>query len=116
MNPYLKIVTRILAYSGLWFAGGYMAGAALETIGFTGYSWSIILASLNLLCGLGLFKIVTDNPTFERIFFEDKVRGINTDHAAYRVVGALWSLPLMLLIVGTTVWLWAIILNLILPK
>ncbi|MDM8529669.1 hypothetical protein QUF63_00760 [Anaerolineales bacterium HSG25] len=37
-NPYLKIVTRILAYSGLWFAGGYML-----IVGATVWLWAIIL-------------------------------------------------------------------------
>jgi len=115
-NPYLRVLSRLLAYAGLWAVGGYMAGAALETIGLTNYSWSIILAALNLICGLVLFKIITDNPTFERLFFEGKIRGMSHDHPAYRVIGALWSLPLMLLVVGAMLWFWAIILSFFMPE
>ncbi len=111
-NPYLHILSRLLGYAGLWIMGGYMAGMALETIGFTGHQWSIILAALNLLLGLALFKIVTDDPTLERIFFN--LTKTPPDHIGYKIVQSLWILPFVLLFTGLLMWFWAIIINFLL--
>ncbi len=108
----LKEAALILVLAGLWAAGGYFTGAALETIGFDAYRWGIILAALNVILGMSLFLGVTKDPAAERIFF----RQAKPDDIGYAVVGCLWLLPLLWLIFGVSMWFWALVLRLIFPK
>jgi hypothetical protein len=107
---YLKMAVLIVGLISLWAVGGYMAGAALEIIGFNSYSLSLSCASLNVIIGLALFTIVTSDPTFEQIFFGSK--RFPTGHIGYQVVRGLWMLPLLLVFVGGLMWFWAIVINL----
>jgi hypothetical protein len=112
MKRMLRDLGLILALAGLWAAGGYGLGATLETIGFDTYPLSTILASLNVILGMSLFVGVTKDPTADRLFFETGV----PLRPMHPTVGCLWGLPLMLLVVGLSMWLWALILRLILPE
>ncbi|GEM_PF-1840159 len=109
---YLRMVGLILGMTSLWAVGGYMAGTALETIGFNSYPLSTICASVNVIIGLFLFKDLTRDPKSERYFFEKGPFG-NLQHPT---VGCLWMFPLLLLIIGVSMWFWAIVLKFILPE
>jgi hypothetical protein len=111
MKPYLNILGRILALASLWAIGGYLIGTSLEMIGFNDYPWRTICAGLNLVIGLTLFKLITDNPTIEQAFFGHKK--IAPDHPITLIVRGLWMLPLLLLWVGVMMWLWAWVIRLI---
>jgi hypothetical protein len=111
---YLKMAVLIVSLTSLWAVGGYMAGAALEILGFNSYSLSLSCASLNVIIGLALFTIITSDPTFEQIFFDTK--RFPTTHIGYQVVRALWTLPLALLFMGLLMWFWAIIINLFIKE
>jgi hypothetical protein len=51
----------------------------------------------------------------ERVFFEGP--GEDDDiGGGYPQIGCLWGLPASLLILGLLMWLWAIVLQFILPK
>ena len=112
MKRLLWDLVLILALAALWTAGGYFTGAALETIGFDTYRLSIILASLNVILGMSLFLGMTKDPTANRMFFETGFP-IRPMHPR---VGCLWGLPLMLLLVGVSMWIWALILHFIFSK
>ncbi len=104
----------IVGMVGLWAIGGFMAGLALETIGFDGYRLSITCAGVNVLIGLALFKIVMDDDTLDDIFF-GRVN-VPARHAGRAIIRGLWLLPLMLLFIGTLMWTWAVILNILVQE
>ena len=117
MDKYFTILIRIIGLAILWATGGYMIGAALETIGFTGYPYPIIVASLNVIFGLLLFKSMIsyqfiDEAFFDKAFFERA----KPNDSGYVIAQGLWFLPCLAIILGASMWFWAIILRLILPK
>jgi len=74
MKQLIRYLALILALASFWAVGGYIIGATIEfiieLIGGEPYSWSIILASINIIIGMLLFKGVIQDPTAERLFFE----------------------------------------------
>lgn len=101
----------ILALALLWAGSGYALGAALEAlipVPFTTYSPSLLLAGLNLLIGLLLFKRMINDPTTERFFFE----GPKNDNEGDLRIGCLWVAPLALLVYSALSWLVAVLLRL----
>lgn len=114
MKRLFRDLTLILFLAGLWAVSGYMIGTALETIGFAAYRLSVILASVNLILGMVLFLRITKDPTAERIFFQGPDQ--DTDRRGYPQIGCLWLLPIVLLIYGASMWLWAIILRFVFPE
>ncbi|MDM8527815.1 hypothetical protein QUF58_06315 [Anaerolineales bacterium HSG24] len=111
-QDYLRVVGLILGMTSLWAIGGLMAGLALETVGFNSHPLSIGCASVNVLIGLFLFKDITREPKTERYFFEHGPFG----DLQHPTVGCLWMFPLLLLILGTSMWFWATLLNAIFPE
>ena len=107
LNSYLNIFGRILALAGLWFIGGYMFGAALETIGYDGYRLSLSCASLNVILGMAFFKNLIRYRFIDEAFF----KGTAADQPGYSIVRGLWLLPLLGVIFGASMWFWAIILR-----
>lgn len=112
MNRLLRNLSLILALAALWAAGGYGIGIALEIIGFDTYPLSTILASLNVILGMSLFLYITRDPSMDRLFFEVGLP-IRPMHPT---VGCLWVVPITLFMVGISMWLWALLLNFLVPK
>lgn len=106
---------RMLILAALWAASGYALGGALEAMGIPYPPIKVVFASINVILGLTLFLGITRDPTAERIFFEGP--GEDDDiGGGYPQVGCLWFMPASLLIFGLLMWLWAIVLQFILPK
>ena len=111
-QDYLRMAGLIIGMTSLWAVGGFMTGLALETIGFNSYRLSVACMSINVLLGLFLFKDITREPQTERYFFENGPLG----DLHHPTVGCLWMFPLLLIILGSSMWLWAMLLNTIFPK
>jgi len=109
LKPYLNILGRILALASLWIMGGYTAGTALEMIGFDSYPLSTICAAINLIVGMLLLKTMLRYQFIDDAFF----KGAEADQAGYIIVRGLWLLPIVGVIIGGSMWLWAIILRFI---
>jgi len=109
LKSYLNILGRILALGCLWGVGGYMAGMALEMIGFNRYPLSTICAAINLILGMILLKTILRYQFIDDAFF----KGAEADQAGYIIVRGLWFLPIMGVIIGGSMWFWAIILHFI---
>jgi len=109
MKPYSNILIRIVLLASLWATGGYTAGVSLEIIGFDGYSWSTILVALNVLIGILLLKGIISDPEEDYTFFEKPV----SYDPNRPLVGCLWLMPAMLIVVGASMWFWAIIIRLL---
>jgi len=112
MKLYLNILGRILALASLWAMGGYMFGSSLETIGYNNYPWSTILAALNIIFGMILFRNIISYPSIDRAFF----KGATSYEPGYIIVRGLWLLPLVGVIVGASMWFWATVLRLLFSK
>jgi hypothetical protein len=112
MKEYLNILVRITSLAILWASGGYMIGLALEAIGFTGYPFPVIIASLNVIFGMIFFRSMISYRFVDEAFFE----GAKPNEPGYLIVGWLWMLPTLSVIVGTSMWFWAIILRLLMRE
>jgi hypothetical protein len=116
MNRLTRDLILILALAALWAISGYAIGEAIkffvEGFGVTILPLGVILASINLIIGMLLFKGITRDPTAERIFFE----GPEKKGEGNLNVGCLWVMPVSLLLIGLYVWLVVGILRLIFPK
>lgn len=111
MGRLLRELILILVLAAFWAIGGYLIGLAIETTGIPYPSLKVILASLNVIIGMLLFKGVTQDPTAERLFFE----GVKADDEGDFRVGCLWVLPVSLAFMGLLMWLWALLLRFIFP-
>src|SRR5688572_14533477 len=111
MYRLLRELILILVLATFWAIGGYMIGLAIETAGIPYPPLKVILASLNVIIGMLLFKGVTQDPTAERLFFEGAKAGGEGDLR----VGCLWFLPASLALMGLLMWLWALLLRFIFP-
>jgi len=112
MNRWWRDLMLILSLAGLWALGGYLIGSALEVIGFDTYRLGMILAAINVIVGMLLFLWLTREPAADRLFF-GRAR---PDDPFTPAVGCLWIIPLLSLLVGLSMWFWAIILRLIFPE
>jgi uncharacterized membrane protein len=117
MNRLLRDLGLILALAALWAISGYAIGAAIEIItteilGLDPYPLGVIMASINVIIGLLLFKGITRDPTAERIFFEGPGNGGEGDIR----VGCLWVMPATLLLYGLLLWFVALLFRFFLPK
>jgi len=99
----------ILGLAALWAISGYILGAFIESMGVA-YPVAMILASLNVIMGMFLFLGVTNDPRFERIFFE----GPRPTDEGYIPVGCLWVIPLNFLLIGLILWVTTTIIRFIL--
>ena len=90
----------ILALAAFWAVSGYVVGLSIELflglLGLTPPTLTVILASVNVIIGMLLFKGITHDPTAERIFFE----GPEPEGEGDLRIGCLWGLPLTLLLIG----------------
>jgi hypothetical protein len=116
MKRLLRDLGLILALAGLWAISGYVIGVALEliitTVDLNSYPISIILASVNVIIGLLLFKGITRDPTAERFFYE----GPGNDGEGDLRIGCLWVIPATLLLYGLLMWLVAILFRFFVGK
>ena len=116
MNRLLRDLGLILVLAALWAISGYAIGAAIEITGemldIGPYPFKVIMASINVIIGLLLFKGITRDPTAERLFFE----GPNHEEEGDFRIGCLWVLPASLLLFGLLMWLWAVILRFVLSR
>lgn len=112
MKRLLRDLGLILALAGLWAISGYVIGVAIEAFGLPYPPIKIILASLNVIIGMMLFKGITHDPTAERLFFE----GPRDDSEGDIRIGCLWLMPAGLLFFGLLLWFWATILRFIFPR
>jgi hypothetical protein len=116
MKHLLRDLELILALAILWAIGGYTFGKAIEiiveTLNGDAYQIGIILASVNVIIGMLLFKGITRDPTAERIFFN----GPNNEGEGDIRVGCLWFLPATLLLYGLLMGLVALLFRFFLTK
>lgn len=112
MYRLLRDLALILALAGLWALGGYLIGWALEIIGFDTYRLGIALAAVNVIIGMALFLRMTKDAATDRAFFESSLTLRPGDPKA----GCLWLMPLIVLIYGASMWVWALLLGLIFPE
>lgn len=66
----------ILGLAAFWAISGYVVGVSvelfLELLGLTPLTLTVMLASVNVIMGMLLFKGITHDPTAERIFLRDR--------------------------------------------
>ena len=116
MKHLLRDLGLILGLAALWAIGGYAIGTAIEfiieTLNGDVYSMGIILASVNVIIGMLLFKGITRDPTAERIFFN----GPSNEGEGDIRVGCVWFLPTTLLLYGLLMGLVALLFRFFLTK
>jgi len=116
MNRLLRDLALILVLAGLWAVSGYVMGAAIEIIievfDLGPYPLRVIVASVNVIIGLLLFKGIIRYPTAERLFFE----GPGDEDEGDLRVGCLWIVPATLLLYSLLAWFVAILFRLFLTK
>lgn len=103
MNRLLRELGLILALAALWAISGYVIGVAtelfVESFALETYPFGVIIASINVIVGMSLFKGVTRDPTAERVFFVGFERTAGETEVDIRV-GCLWLIPTVLLLYG----------------
>ncbi len=97
----MKNVFVVLALVALWVLGGLVVGISFQAL--FGVQWMVQCAALNLIVGMVMLLLVTNNEDARRLFYE----GPRGDEISSPLIGMLWALPIVLFLVGLAWWVLA---------